>query len=241
MHGMGSLVSDVTRALLGLGTDLSLIAWGFVTVLLVAIGPMLVHVGPRVFGPPARLAAAEPTRVTGWSFAFVLSLTVSALLAMALAIVAAPVLLLLLTWALGAGFVGYFAMAWLLGDRIAAWSGAAQAPPPWLAALLGLVVIRLVRLVPFVGGLLHAVVILAGCGAVTAVTWRLALAWHRRRMPDAQQFAGEVLVEWYPDGDPEDGRPAVQTGRPVVGNIRGEEDRVQREDDDEASTPPASR
>lgn len=236
---MGSLVSDVTRALLGIGTELSLLAWALVTVLLVAIGPLLVQVGVRVFGPPARLVAAEPARAAGWSVGFVALLAASMLVAMALSILAAPAALLLAAWALAAGFIGYFAVAWLVGERLAAALGASSAPAPWLATLAGLVVIRLARLVPFVGGLVHALVVLAGCGACAAVSWRLAIAWHRRRMPDAEQFAGELLVEWYPDGDPEDGRPAVQTGRPVVGNIRGEEDRV-REDEDDEPQPPAT-
>jgi hypothetical protein len=234
---MGSLIADTARALFGLGA-FHLIAWVFVSILLLSMGPMFVQVAPKLYGPPAKLAANDPMRMVWWSAGFIALLLLTTLVAMATVIVAAPVLLVLLVVAFATGFVGYFALAWLIGERILVRTRSLQvAPPAWLSTLVGLIVIRIVRLVPVVGGMIHALVIIAGCGACAAVSWRLALAWHRRRMPDAQQFAGETLVEWYPDGDPADGRPAVQTGRPVLDNVRGEEDRARRSDVDEDSSP----
>ncbi len=233
---MGSLISDAARALFGVGVGFSFVAWLFVTILLVSLGPMFVQVAPRLYGPPARQAGADLPRTIAWSAGFIALLLLSALVAMATVIVAAPILLVLLAWALGAGFVGYFAIAWLVGERILVRiRDLEEAPPAWLSTLVGLAVIRAVRLVPFVGGIAHAIAILLGCGACAAVSWRLAVGWHRRRMPDAKQFDGEVLVEWYPDGDPADGLPAVQTGRPVLGNIRGEEDRAASDADEDSS------
>lgn len=237
---MGGLISDSARALFGVHVHFYVVAWLFVTILLVCLGPMFVQVAPKLYGPPARLAANDPMRVALWSVGFVGLLILAVLVAAATVVAAVPLLVVLLAWAFGAGFVGYFAMSWLIGERILVRArGLDTAPPPWLSTLVGLGVVRGLRLVPLVGGMLHACVVLAGCGACAAVTWRLVLGWHRRRMPDVEQFQGETLVEWYPDGDPEDGRPSIQTGRPVVGNIRGEEDRkpTGSDDVDEDSSP----
>jgi hypothetical protein len=129
------------------------------------------------------------------------------------------------------GMAGYLAMGRLFGEVTARKLGAGEAPP-WLAALIGIAILRLVRLVPILGAAAHSLLVWIAFSAASIATVRMAWSWHKRRLPDAVQFRGETLVEWYPDGDPVDGRPAPGTGRPVLENLRGDEDRVPRPTDD---------
>ena len=203
-------------------TPFSWLLWAYVSVLLLAVGPVFTQVAPKVVDPPARLIATDPVRVTIWMplsvlllFFGTIALVITIFGAMLMPIVAILV-----------GLAGYLAIARLVGERLGAWLGLAQVPP-WLASLLGILVLRALRLVPFVGAAAHSLVAWIGFAAASVVAWQMARQWYRRRMPDARQFRGELLVEWYPDGDPEGG-PSVGTGRPVLDNVRGDEDRAPR-------------
>jgi hypothetical protein len=209
------LVVDVLRVALGL-TDFSWLLWAYVTVLLLLVGPVFAHVAPRVVDPPARMLATDPVRVVIWMPLSVLGAFVLTIL-LVITIFGAMLMPIL---ALLAGMVGYLALAQLLGTRIVATA------PAWLATALGIVVLRAVRLVPFVGAAAHSLLVWIGFAAASCLAVRMAWSWHRRRMPDVVQFRGETLVEWYPDGDPADGRPSIGTGRPVLENVRGDEDRL---------------
>ncbi|MCW2924692.1 MAG: hypothetical protein JWM98_2096 [Thermoleophilia bacterium] len=220
MGAIVDLFGDMARIALGL-TPFSFLFWAYVTVLLLVCGPVFAQVAPRVVDPPARLIATDPLRVIVWMPLSVLAL-VAVTVAVFITIIGA---LLMPIVGLLVGMAGYLALARLVGERVlAAWS--ALTAPPWLAAAVGIVLLRLVRLVPFVGAFAHSLLAWIGFAAATACAVRGAWAWHRRRMPDVVQFRGETLVEWYPDGDPADGRPSFGTGRPVLGNVRGDEDRL---------------
>jgi hypothetical protein len=215
------LFVDMGRIALGL-TAFSWLAWAYVSVLLLVVGPVFVQVAPKVVDPPARLIATDPLRVLVWMpLSFVALFVTTILLAITIfGAMLAPILAVML------GLAGYLAIARLLGERTTATLLAAgSAVPPWLAAFVGIALLRLLRAVPYVGAAAHSLVAWVGFAAATCMAVRGARAWHRRRMPDVVQFKGETLVEWYPDGDPADGKPSIGTGRPVVDNIRGEEDR----------------
>jgi hypothetical protein len=213
------LFVDLARVALGLA-PLSLAAWAYVTVLVLLVGPVMAQAAPRLVDPPARLLAADPLRVAVW---LPLSTLVLVMGTIALAITIIGAVLAPLA-AIGLALVGYLALAVLVGERLLQRAGVAS-PAPWLAALVGLLLVRLVRLVPLVGGLAHSIALWIGFAAATCIALRMLRSHWRRRLPDADQFRGETLVEWYPDGDPADGRPSVGTGRPVLDNVRGEEDR----------------
>lgn len=207
-------------------TPFSWLLWAYVSVLLLVVGPVFAQVAPEIVDPPARLIATDPVRVTIWMplsvlllFFGTIALVITIFGAMLMPIVAVLV-----------GMAGYLAIARLIGERIGSTLGIA-AVPPWLAALLGIAALRALRLVPIVGAAAHSLVAWIGFAAATCITVVLAKQWYRRRMPDARQFRGETLVEWYPDGDPVEG-PSVGTGRPVLGNVRGDEDRAPKRDAD---------
>lgn len=212
------LFADLGRIALGL-SQFSWLGWAYVSLLLLVVGPTFVQVAPRVVDPPARLMATDPLRVALWlplSFLALFATTIALFITIFGAMLM-PIVALML------GLAGYLSLARLLGERVVGWLGVATAPP-WLAAFVGIALLRVLRLTPFVGAAAHSLVAWIGFAAATCMAVRGLLQWHRRRMPDVVQFRGETLVEWYPDGDPEDG-PSVGTGRPVLDNVRGEEGR----------------
>ena len=220
------LFVDLGRVALGL-TTFSWLAWSYVTLLLLVVGPVFVQVAPKVVDPPARLIATDPLRVALWMPLSALLLVVGtiALIITIFGAILAPIAAIMLT--LG----GYLGFARLLGERTAATLGWRGEVPPWAAAFIGIALLRLLRVVPFVGAAAHSLVLWIGFAAAMCVAARMGRQWWRRRLPDRVQFRGETLVEWYPDGDPDDGKPSTGTGRPVLDNVRGDEDRARRRRD----------
>ena len=242
---MGALFSDVASIALGTEFTFSWIAWAYFTVLVMVVGSVMAVVAGRVLDPMAALAGGRPLRVVKW---MVPALIGSMLLVAVsfLTVIFAGIAVVLAFGLLVLGLFGYLALGLVVGDvAVRLLRGGMPltdegSPPPWLAALVGLLLIRLLRIVPFLGGFLHGMAVWFAFTAAFVVAWDVALSWHRRRLPDHIQFEGETLVEWYPDGDPEEG-PSVGTGRPVLENLRGEEDREAErrrggDDDDEGSS-----
>lgn len=227
MGVIAQLFVDVGRIALGL-TPFSFLLWAYVTVLLLVVGPAFAQVAPKVVDPPARLIATDPVRVALW---MPLSILASIAVTTALLITVFGAMLVPIAAAL-LGMAGYLALARLIGEALGRRMGRVETEA-WLAAAIGIAVLRLVRLTPAIGAAAHSLLVWIGFAAATCIAVRSARSWHRRRMPDVVQFRGETLIEWYPDGDPIDARPAPGTGRPVVDNIRGDEDRRPQADDDE--------
>jgi hypothetical protein len=228
---VAELFVDLGRIALGL-TTFSWALWAYVSVLFLIVGPTFVQVAPKVIDPPATLLATDPVRVVIWmpisvigSFMLTLFLLITIFGAMLM-----PILAILV------GMAGYLALSRLIGERIGNALGMAEVAP-WLASALGIVVLRLVRLVPILGAPAHSLLAWIGFAAASCATVTMARSWYRRRLPDEEQFRGEMLVEWYPDGDPADGRPSIGTGRPVLDNVRGDEDRAPKRADELENEP----
>ncbi|MCW2950501.1 MAG: hypothetical protein JWN41_1514 [Thermoleophilia bacterium] len=228
---MTSLLRDVLHLMLGIGLTFRPMVWALVTLVLLLVAPLVVTVSPRVMDPPGVLLAKFPERVAAW-LGGSLVLTFATMLFLFVTIVAAPAAFLVPVFVVVATLGGFFAFARIVGDVLVRRFASGTSPPPWAAVCVGIVVLRLVRVVPFAGAALFSVVLWIGYAAMCAVTWDAARSWHRRRMPDARQFHGETLIEWYPQGDPADGKPAIGTGAPVLGNVRGDErDKMPTDDD----------
>ncbi|MCW2928739.1 MAG: hypothetical protein JWM86_2707 [Thermoleophilia bacterium] len=228
MAGMGviaKLFLDVGEVALGL-TPFSWLLWSYVTVLLLVVGPVFTHVAPQVVDPPARLLATDPVRVVIWMPLSILG-TIACTILLIITIFGA---MLLPVAAILVAMAGYLALARLLGEAIGRRVGVA-AVPAFAASFIGIVAMRIVSAVPIVGTAAHSLLVWIGFAAASCISVRAGVQWYRRRLPDEVQFRGETLVEWYPDGDPADGRPSTGTGRPVLGNVRGNEDRAPRLDD----------
>lgn len=221
------LFVDLARVALGL-TAFSWLLWAYVSVLLLVVGPVFVQVSPRLVDPPARLIAVDPLRVAVWMPLSTIGLV--AVTTLLLITIFGAMLMPII--AIMVGLVGYLAVGRLLGERaIVAMRGGEV--PPWAAAFIGIALLRALRAVPYVGAPAQSLVAWVGFAAASCVLVRSAHRYWQRRLPDHVQFRGETLVEWYPDGDPVDGKPSIGTGRPVLDNVRGEEDRRPPPSDDE--------
>lgn len=219
---MISLLKDVLNLMLGIGVPFRPLVWALVTLVLLLVGPLVVTVSPRVMDPPGVLLAARPERVAAWLGGSLL-MVFGTIFFLAITIVGfAGIVLVPVFVALGV-IGGFFAFARVVGHTLLRRYASIDSPVAWMSVILGIVVLRLVRVVPFIGAAAFSLVLWIGFAAMCAVAWEQLRSWHRRRMPDKQQFRGETLVEWYPEGDPVSGRPSVGTGTPVVGNIRGDE------------------
>jgi hypothetical protein len=189
---MTELARQALTAGLGLG-EFVFAFWLLATCSLLVLVPLaVVATGPLV-DPVAVLVALSPSRAARMAL---LAIAASALaffllvaswfgtpLAIALAVVAVVVFL-----------YGYAGVCVAIGDR--ALRSVGIDAPMWLASIVGVVVLRVLRLVPVVGGIAHAAVAFIGFGAASAALTDKAVSWHRRRLPDEEQFAGERITEW---------------------------------------------
>ncbi|MCW2973122.1 MAG: hypothetical protein JWN72_1395 [Thermoleophilia bacterium] len=229
---MTSLLKDVLDLMLGVGVPFRPLVWLLVTLVFLLVGPFVVTVSPRLMDPPGVLLAARPERVAAWLGGSLL-MTFAAIFFLAITIVGAPAVFLVPVYVTLATIGGFFAFARVVGHGLLRRYASIDSPVAWQSVLVGIVVLRLTRVLPFVGAAAFSLVLWIGFAAMSAVAWDRLRSWHRRRMPDKRQFQGETLVEWYPAGDPADGRPSVGTGTPVVGNVRGDEvDPILRLEDD---------
>jgi hypothetical protein len=71
---------------------------------------------------------------------------------------------------------------------------------PAVAAPIGVFVLRLPRLLPYVGALLESLIDWFAFAAACAVLWDLSVSWYRRRMDDDEQFDNSQLIEWDEQG-----------------------------------------
>lgn len=192
---MGELLRDVMSFAVGTATQFSLSIWLFMTLLLIGVGVVMILALPQLFEPIAVEIALRPGRVVAWipisliGVPLVIALLMATIVAAPLSVVAVFVLAI---WTVG----GYMSLAYVMGDRIARASG--RDVPPYVALIIGLVVIRMLRLLPIIGASLHSLIVLIALAATCAVGWDMLRSWHKRRLPDHVQFRDENLTEWNP-------------------------------------------
>ncbi|HEX6237679.1 MAG TPA: hypothetical protein VFZ68_10825 [Acidimicrobiales bacterium] len=145
--------------------------WVAVTVSVLLLGLLLGLLAPRA---PAAVHAAARERigpVIGWGLLLTIGLPIAALLVMA-TLVGLPLGLVVLL-ALGLVYaIGYTAGAWVLGRTIA------SRAHPVLSFLAGWGILRVLALIPVLGGLVGFVAVVVGLGAIAVAGYRA-----RRREP----------------------------------------------------------
>lgn len=195
---MGQLLRDMLAVATGAEWGFSWTVWAGISGLAIVGGLVCATVGQRMLDPVVVLVALRPGRVARW-MALVAVASPGAFALLVFSFVGIPLAVLGFFGGLLATGLGYLAIAAVAGDRLARLAG--SHPPPWVAMLIGIALLRLLRLVPLhVGAALHTAVIWAAYAAACAAALDLAWSWHRRRMPDHEQFAGEQLIEWHPPG-----------------------------------------
>jgi cytoskeletal protein CcmA (bactofilin family) len=140
--------------------------WIAVSVSALVLGLLLLWLGPG-----ALVAAWEATRsrlgaTIGWGLALFFGLPILAIIAL-ITLVGIPFGVGLLLALLPLYAVGYTTSAWLLGRRLVR-------PPTGrvLAFLAGLAILRLLALIPILGGLVWFAATVLGLGALVVATWR---------------------------------------------------------------------
>jgi hypothetical protein len=154
-----------------LGPAMLLFAIGMLLASLVA-GLLLAGLGSRQVRAAERVISEEPLQVFVIGLVAAIAIPVLAIVAM-ITIVGAPLGLGILFGVLPAlAFVGFLVAAIFLGEEVLGTRKEPMAERPYRAALLGIVVLQVVGIVPFVGGLVTAVASILGVGAILLLAWR---------------------------------------------------------------------
>jgi hypothetical protein len=164
---ISSLDRDLIAATAVLAPALVLFALGFAVVTVVA-GLALAALGARQVRTAEGLMSREPGLTLVAGLAGLVVLPAVAILAM-ITVVGAPLglAILLVVWP-AAAYAGYLVAGIWLGEWLLYRGGTHRPERPYMAAVVGLVVLQLVTLIPFVG----AIASLFGFGAVLLMAWR---------------------------------------------------------------------
>jgi hypothetical protein len=154
-----------------LGPALLLFAIGLLVASLVA-GLLLVAVGTRQVRAAEQVIATEPLKVFGTGLFAAILIPILAIAAI-VTIVGAPLGLGVLLGALPLlAFVGFLVGGIFLGEELLGTRKEPSAARPYRGALLGIFLLQVIGLVPFVGGLATAVASILGLGAILLLGWR---------------------------------------------------------------------
>jgi hypothetical protein len=190
---MGRLIHDLFSIAFGTQWPFSFPVWAFVSAMLISCAAVLTAATPQLVSPITVEAMARPTRVAMWTF-LAAPITVFGTIVLAFTGVGAPIAVISIFLCLGMIVVGTSACLAGISAQVFRMNG--MVLQPWAAALVGMSVLRLVRLIPYVGAPVQSLVLLIGFSAAFVVAMDAARSWHARRMPDAKQFEGEHLIEW---------------------------------------------
>jgi hypothetical protein len=173
---IASLDQDLVAAGAAIVPAIGLFLLGFVLVTIVA-GLALAALAARQVRSVEALISREPRQTFLVGLAGLVIVPVIAILAM-ITIIGAPLglAILLVVWP-AAAYAGYLVAGIWIGEWLLFPSGANRPERPYLAAVVGLIVLQIVTIIPFVG----AIASLFGFGAV------LLMAWRTFRQPSAAQ------------------------------------------------------
>ena len=168
---IGGSITSLDRDLIAAGTILApaigLFLLGFALVTIVA-GMALAALGARQVRTAEALISREPGTTLLVGLAGLVVIPIVAILAM-ITVIGAPLglAILLVVWP-AAAYAGYLVAGIWIGEWLL-YRGSAERPErPYLAAVVGLVVLQILTVIPFVG----AIASLFGFGAVLLMAWR---------------------------------------------------------------------
>ena len=157
--------SDVTGA--GLGIVIHLVVWLAVTLSSLFLGLALLAFAPRAADAALKTARERLGMSAAWGAGLFLGLPVLAVVAL-VTLFALPLGLALLCALLPLGAVGYVTSALLLGRRIGRPGRGGRIP----MFLIGWGILRVLALIPFVGGLVWLAATAIGLGVLVVTAWR---------------------------------------------------------------------
>ncbi len=197
---MTKFVSDLLRISAGSFVEFSWVIWLLVTAALILVSFILVGAIPRTTSEVAVEHARKPGKSFVWGLAcLVLSGLLMSLLVVT--VVGIPVAMLVAIYLVCAAIFGYIAVGMVWADRVARLAGS-ESLNPYLAAVSGVALFRVIRLIPFgIGSIFQALVFVVSVGATTILAWQMAISWYNRRLPDHVQFKDDGVIEWPEDPD----------------------------------------
>jgi len=165
---VSSLETDLVAAAAVLAPMMVLFVLGLALVTLVA-GLALAALGARQVRAAEALITHQPGETILFGLAGLVVIPLLAILAM-ITIIGAPLGLavLFMVWP-AAAFAGYLVAGIWIGEWLLYRGATVRPDRPYLAAVLGLVILQVISLVPFVG----AIASLFGFGAVLLLAWRV--------------------------------------------------------------------
>lgn len=154
--------------------------FNFLTLLgTLALGAIVVALLPDHSERIALFIAREPWQAVGVGF-LALLLVIPAVVLLAVTIIGIPLIPLFVLSVIAAYTYGYIAASLLIGKRIFEVSKA-SAPTPIAEAVVGILVVGLLRFIPFIGSLVALIVGLLGFGAVLRTKFGTGRPWFRRK------------------------------------------------------------
>ncbi len=151
--------------------------WIAVTVSALVLGLLLLWLAPRALEAAFEAASTSLGATIGWGLLLFFGLPVLAVIAL-VTLVGIPLGVALLLALLPLYAIGYTTGAWLLGRRLVG-------PPRGrlLAFLAGLAILRLLAIIPIVGGIVWFAATAVGLGALLVATWRARRDYPERAQP----------------------------------------------------------
>jgi cytoskeletal protein CcmA (bactofilin family) len=151
--------------------------WIAVSVSALVLGLLLLWLAPRALDSAFAAASTRIGPAIGWGLLLFFGLPILAVIAL-VTLVGIPLGVALLLALLPLYAIGYTTSAWLLGRRLVG-------PPRGrvLAFLAGLAVLRLLAIIPVVGGIVWFAATVVGLGALMVATWRARRDSHELASP----------------------------------------------------------
>ncbi|WP_028059864.1 bactofilin family protein [Candidatus Solirubrobacter pratensis] len=147
---------------------ISAIAWWLaVSVSTLIVGALLVWLAPAALSATERAVRERLGATIGWGVAIAIGVPLLAVLAL-VTLVGIPFGIALLLAAIPVLLVAYATSAWVVGRRVLRNRSASR----WVALLIGWAILRVLALIPVVGGLVWVVATVLGLGALAVALWR---------------------------------------------------------------------
>jgi hypothetical protein len=141
--------------------------WLAVSVSTLLVGALLVWLAPGALYAAERAVREHLGATIGWGVAIAIGVPLLAILAL-VTLVGIPFGIALLLAAIPVLLVAYATSTWLVGRRVLR----NRSTSPWAALLTGWVILRVLALIPVLGGLVWLVATVVGLGALAVALWQ---------------------------------------------------------------------
>ena len=154
--------------------------WLAVSVSTLIVGALLVWLAPGALFAAERAVRDRLGATVGWGLAIAIGVPLLAILAL-VTLVGIPFGVALLLAAIPVLLVAYATSAWIVGRRVLR----SRSTSPWVALLAGWGILRVLALIPAVGGLVWLAATVVGLGALTVALWGARRPGATRARPEA--------------------------------------------------------